>query len=650
MEINKGIRILFLTAFISFISFTTNAQVPVVTSHQKVIVSGIAYYIHHVEKGQTAYSISRAYGISIDELTKENPPLSSGLKEGQALRIPAKKSGVSDLNKQPSVRTSVRDENRFTYHKLQPGQTIYSLSKQYGVSENEILQSNPGLEISKLSIGTELAIPKKTGAAKNNASGKGPSVDNQVIITQSNERQRPNDQDKKYIYHKVEEGETLYSIAQKYGVTVRVLRRENRNMRFPRVGDRMRIPASAAQETEKEEAVDADTIPVTVEEAEVKIERPEGYTLISDLKGTMDIAVLLPFNLPAGNDGSLDPETISFVEMYNGILLAADTLRTLGLKINIHTWDVRRDTGTITSLIRSGKLADMDLIIGPVYSKNLSIVSRYAGEYGIPVVSPVTLINNSVLRGNPNLFMANSSLEVAQKALAKEIAEKKNENVILIDTDTLGTDPDVIKFRNLIESELNQNPDNNVKFTEMFFHGRTIIKNKSVSKLNNVFSETNPNVVIIASEEPPVVSEIITIIHNLSRKYNTRLLGYPSLIYLDNLDPKLFFDLDLKVFSPYWIDYSRENVKQFNIDYMNKFLTMPLESSYAWTGYDIAYYFISGIAMHGQNFIKHPEIHNPELLQTEFIFERDNADDGFENQILFVIRYTRDYEVKRVEE
>ncbi len=49
--------------------------------------------------------------------------------------------------------------------------------------------------------------------------------------------------------------------------------------------------------------------------------------------------------------------------------------------------------------------------------------------------------------------------------------------------------------------------------------------------------------------------------------------------------------------------------------------------------------------MHGKDFLAHPEIHNPDLLQTEFDFVRSSTDDGFENQKLFLVRYTKDYEV-----
>ena len=59
---------------------------------------------------------------------------------------------------------------------------------------------------------------------------------------------------------------------------------------------------------------------------------------------------------------------------------------------------------------------------------------------------------------------------------------------------------------------------------------------------------------------------------------------------------------------------------------------------------------LSGLAMHGKEFIIHPEIHNPDLLHTEFDFRRNSINDGFENQKLFLIRYSNDYELELVNE
>jgi hypothetical protein len=464
-------------------------------------------------------------------------------------------------------------------------------------------------------------------------------------------------------------GETLSSIARQYGLTVRQLRRENRDLRFPQVGDFVRIPGTKKVEIQEIEQVKADTVPAVVEELPVKIDRSAGFTAVKDLKGTLNVAVLLPFylsenfgrteidssNLVKGRktfkfnkvaDDWIYPESIDFLEMYQGILLASDTLRMLGLNINLHTYDIKSDTIEITKLIRSGKLEDMDLIIGPVYSHNLSIVSEYARNLNIPVVSPVPLMNNSALVKNPTLFMASSSLEIAQKALAKKISEYYDHNIVFIHADSLGVDEDVKRFKNLIFNELSYKiPYEEIKFKEFLFYSRSMFNNDSINRLGQALSEQSNNIIIIASEEASVISEVIDIVSGFSRRFNSKVLAYPVIRDIDRLDHKELFDMDIMVYSPYWIDYSKKNVKQFNSEFRKKFHTQPLEKSYAWQGYDIAFYFLSGLAMHGKIFIKDPEIHYPDLLQNEYDFKRKAIGDGFENQKLFMVRYSKDYQV-----
>jgi len=637
-----------LTILISIL-LSTNAvfsQVVVERSKDKVIISGVAYFIHQVKKGETTYSISRAYGITVADLDKENPPAVYGIIEGQTLRIPVKLVADSKQTEPvPVIRE--HDEARFIYHTMKPGETIYSISKLYGVSEAEVMQSNPGIDITKLSVGTEIAVPKRA-----------------FISTQ----QKFDEQDSKYIYHKVEMGETLSSIARQYGLSVRQIRKENRDLRFPQVGDYVRIPGVKKADIQEPEPLKPDTLPALAVEIPVSTERT-GFTPVKDLRGSLDVAVLLPFYLSQNSvrsdidsskivkgkriytvnkvgDDWIYPGSIDFLEMYEGILLASDTLRSLGLNINMHTYDIKDDTIEINGLINSGKLANMDLIIGPVYSHNLSIVSEYARNLGIPVVSPVPLVNNSVLTNNPTLFMSSSSLEIAQKALAKKIGEYYDNNIVFIHADTLGIDEDVKRFKELIFAELNYKvPYEEIKFKEFRFYSRSMFNNDSINRLSQALSEQSKNVIIIASEDPPVISEVIDNVSGLSRRFNVKLLGYPVIRDLERLDQKELFDMDMIVYSPYWIDYSKKNVKQFNTNFSRKFHTQPLEKSYAWQGFDIAYYFLSGLAMNGKNFISHPEIHYPDLLQSDYDFKRKNSGDGFENQRLFMVRYTKNYEV-----
>ena len=293
----------------------------------------------------------------------------------------------------------------------------------------------------------------------------------------------------------------------------------------------------------------------------------------------------------------------------------------------------------------------MDLIIGPVYSRNLSIVGAYAKDLGIPVVSPVPVLNNSVLTNNRSLFLTSPSLRVAQQRLSQKTSEFQNRNFVFVHSDTTGTDEDVKRFKDLIFSELSKKlPYEEIKFKEFLFYSRSMFENDSINRLGQALSEQSENIVIIASEDPAVISETVIGVHSLSRKSDVKVFGYPAMRDLENLDPQYFFDLDIMVYSPCWIDYSHENVKQFNSDFRQKFLTEPVEKSYAWQGYDIAYYFISGLAIHGKELLVHPEIHHPELLQTDYDFVRKSVENGFENQNLFLLRYTKDYMVKLVEE
>ncbi len=645
------------------------SQVTVERSKEKIVVSGVSYYIHFVRKGETNYSISRAYNVTEAELIKENPSAADGPKEGQTLRIPVRPvaSETSGPVKQ-AVSAGDRDESRFIYHKTQPGETIYSISRKYGVTSIDILSANPGIEISKLPLGAELAVPRKQPLKSDMAHGHANASKSQKT-QELLPGQKPGQQDNAY-YHRVVKGETLTSIAAKYGVALKDLRKENRDVGFPQVGEYLRIPGMKRPAVAKETKPIKDTLKVNKPEKTFVPEKPLGFTPVTGLKGTIDVAVLLPFYLPenaltpsadtSGLSGRrtgqshreswIYPRSLGFVEMYEGILLAADTLSSLGLNINIQTFDIKADTLAISDLLSSGRLDNMDLIIGPAHSTNLSRVATWAGRRGIPVVSPVPLMSNSVLEGHPLLYVASPTLDVAREHIVSEMKRYPGYNIIVL-TDTLGiADPWVKSFsQHMMPDQGGNTAGQESRFKHVVYYSRSDARRRSGSRLSDAMSDQTGNVIILASEEAPVLSEALPEIHLLSKKYKTEVFGYPVLRSLENIDHRYLFDLNLKVFSPYWIDYSDPGVRRFNTVFRKKFHTEPSEQSYAWSGYDIAYYFISGLAIHGKNFLEHPIIHNPDLLQTNFDFKRRSQSGGFENQFLYRVKYSDDYDVKLIE-
>jgi len=98
-----------------------------------------------------------------------------------------------------------------------------------------------------------------------------------------------------------------------------------------------------------------------------------------------------------------------------------------------------------------------------------------------------------------------------------------------------------------------------------------------------------------------MMSECIANLKTLSKKFDIRIMGYPAIRGLDNEDWKDYFDLGIELYTPFWIDYNMQDVKNFNASFRHKFLTEPNENSFAWEGYDLTYYFLSGLALYGKN-------------------------------------------------
>lgn len=626
-----SILILFTLLFVLSVGII-HSQIPVTRSTEKVVIRGRSYYIHKVEKGQTAFSIARAYFITVEMLHSENPDALYGLKEGQILKIP-----VVDVVA-PPVRE--KDTDKYIYHIVEAGETVYSLSRRYDVDQAAILEANPGLDPTDMAIGSEIAIPRK-------------EFRKEVVSIAPRQPE--------YFLYQVKSGETISSISRKFGVPARELRKLNGGTIFLRAGDAIRVPGrQPAVEDILPPVADslvlaerADTLPAEIKAA--------GFTDISVLRGSIDIAVMLPLFLDRNAvrteiDSTMAmgkrirerpfqwiyPETVSFLEMYEGILIAADDLRDSGLDVKIHTFDTRADPDVVDQFIRSGRLRDADLIIGPIHSFNLLRVLDYADRYGIPVVSPVPLQDNSILKEHPSLYVVNTSATAVQETLARAVAQYYDNNLVLVYSDTSRVNNESEPFRNMLMRELSfMAPIERINFKQLLYKSRSGAPSDTLDRLSHALNPLTGNVVILGTENDAAIHETITDLHRLIKKYRLTVFGYPSVRNLEaNIDLNYLFGLGIYIYSPFFVDFSSAKVQDFLAKYRSLFAMEPNENSFAWTGYDIVRYFSSGLAMHGRRFLSSPGIHNPELLNAKFDFRRESPGDGFENRGLYLLRYT----------
>ena len=139
------ISIYALTFFLSLSSVTVYSQ----KNNKQVIFTneqGSDIFYHTIERGQTVYAIATMYGVSVEDIYRLNPESKEGIKAGSTLRIPQKDSAIAPSGK----------ADNYTYHTIQPKETLYSLSIKYSVPATDIIAANPGLSTSTFTIGKNI--------------------------------------------------------------------------------------------------------------------------------------------------------------------------------------------------------------------------------------------------------------------------------------------------------------------------------------------------------------------------------------------------------------------------------------------------------------------------------------------------------------
>ena len=113
-----------------FALFILNAQPGF--SQKEIEIGGKKYLEHKVKKNQTIYSLSRQYNVTQEDLKKANPGMNTVLKTRSRIIIPIKEK-ISEPKPEQAISKNGTTEPEFYFHKVSPKQTIFSISKQYGI-------------------------------------------------------------------------------------------------------------------------------------------------------------------------------------------------------------------------------------------------------------------------------------------------------------------------------------------------------------------------------------------------------------------------------------------------------------------------------------------------------------------------------------
>ena len=118
----------------------------------------------------------------------------------------------------------------------------------------------------------------------------------------------------------------------------------------------------------------------------------EGPSRVKD--DVLDIVVILPFT--SSNTGNITGiSTSDFVyELYQGIEFGVAQLKAKGEKVNLVTFDSKRDLGNLQQIFGDPAVAKADILVGPIYQDESDVVSNFAESAKIPFIHPLSNLGN----------------------------------------------------------------------------------------------------------------------------------------------------------------------------------------------------------------------------------------------------------------
>ena len=573
--------------------------------------------MHTVTQGQGLYSISRMYGVTEDEIIKLNPGSDKVIRTGQELRIPNRKQTASGK-----------------FHTVQKGETLYRLAVENRISVKELCDANPGLSAENFKIGQVITIPAPSdedplASTIENAGANAPQhiqADAQTIQSDTTVFKT---------YHIVKKRETIFRICRIYGITQDEFIQANPEYKYNKLkpGVEVKIPFSSKEMAQRKQRV---------REAKDRMESIPDSTLFSmnesqpkKSDGTITAALILPFSL----EDSTSTLQKQMIEFYQGILLALDRLRDEKISVNLKVFDSQGDDKSITPLLESGRMDDVDIIFGPRWTNQIAEAARWSTAHQVPLVLPMNAGADDVFN-NPYVFQLNTPQSYFNQEIYNHFLEQfPNPNVILLDADEYRRN----EFIDGLKQTLSEH---DIPMT-------TLMVDTAYQTLLDTIVPGKQNIFIINSDESGPLNTMLPVLQLITRtkapEVETHLFGYPryQIYATDHLEE--FYEVDTWFYSWFYTNNMLKESVDFNTLFRRSFSRQMMISypSFAPYGYDTGYYFLKGLATYGKDFENHLNDLQTDPVHVGFKFERVNNWGGFINRKVFFIHLSNDYKVEK---
>ena len=571
----------------------------VTKSNDIVVIRGKSYYLHTVQPGQTLYSICKAYGANIDEVKSLNDKKDNALSLYEVLKV-------------PYTDPFVQQDDKFYYHKVVKGETFYSIARLYKIKPKRLLKFNEGYAQNQpLAVGAVVKLPLA-------------EIDLSVLG----------------------EEEIEASVGKKQEIRpVRPVRNESvKKVEEASVTDILQDALMQKNEKTEQEPEKETT---TVIGATDKMEIPDYISeVVMPVDPFVKVALLLPFSAkdyPVFVDTLVEkmPVQISarseqFISFYEGVLMAVDSLKNQGYKVNLKVFDTERSAEKMYTMVDEIDRFHPDLIIGPVYGSVYKALMDDLTNKNIPVIYPLSS-RSEEFGVYPDFIQVNPSMKALTVAMSDWLREEAEEaNLVCL---------------NLTGNEVSHSDLEDIRLFKEYMHRIGSMNfydwNTSAVPLDGLRLQLLPdreNIIILPTTKEAEVSKILPVLSALTDGYRITVVGFPEWQAFTSVDHETYFKLNTKIFTYSYVDNTTEPAKRFALKYRKYFYTEP--NNLAYKAFDMSLYFIELAAKYRDRTLDALEFYPRNGDFSRFYFQKMEGQAGKENQGFYIVNFGSDYRLK----
>lgn len=588
-----------------------NQELLIPVNAQKAPSESESIFVHTVQPGETLYAIANMYHVSTQKLIELNPGSDKGIKIGFELKIPQNDNNV------PS-----NPDDKYIYHTISPKETLFSVQKKYNSTIESIMIENPGLTPGTFTIGKVIRII--------------PNLQPEEIIEHEIIKDVQHKQEPTYIQYKVKRKETLFSISQKFNVSIQSILDSNPGLTKLSKNDIINIPTEETAALEKENKQTETEVKPTIDSIRLI---NDIYNKINEVqkKNEITVALLLPFmlNQPENVESSL------YVEYYEGFLLAVDSLKKQGVSINLYVYDTEKSKNTVKTILNKPEAKNFDLIIGPVDDALIKIVADFALENNINMVNVFSLKNEEVTH-NARIFQTNIPHPYLYAETTQEFCNRfKNRKIVFIKDENADDKKD---FITTLKTDLNRQSLPYIEHT---------LKELLANDAAILTGINQPILLVPTSENVSVLSKILPELRKVKEDHPDLILslfGYPEWQKSVSSFIESFYALDTYIYTRFYIDPTDKQTEIFYQKFKYWYSKELINASprFGILGFDTGMYFLNALWKYGRNFETQLDQINAKSIQTDFYFQRVNNWSGFINKGIYFVNFRPDYSIDKI--